>query len=356
MGLHDRDYYRSANAGGGFGAWGLDGLTPVVKWLLVANIGVFLVQIFVVREVRFSPLEMLRKYNPELDKLITRAEGGDQSARDALKKKFPEFDKLPAENEEDSVFLPPERISIVQEWFELDTKKVLDRGQVWRLLTAAFCHDRHAVWHILINMLCLYWFGGTLESMYGSREFLLFYLTAAVVSSLAFVGMDLYTGSTIPAVGASGAVMAVMVLYTMHFPHEIFCIFLVLRIEMRWLMLLYVIWDLHPVLLALAGDRVFSGVGHAAHLGGAAFGFLYAKYQWRLEPLGARLWGMRRRWQRRTTLRLAPDIIPMPQPDFETDHLDQILQKILDSGQTSLTDEERELLREASIRLKKRPT
>ncbi|HYV37728.1 MAG TPA: rhomboid family intramembrane serine protease, partial [Gemmataceae bacterium] len=202
MGLHDRDYYRETRSGG----FGLDGLTPVLKFLLVANVAVFLLQIFWVREVRVSPLEMIRKYDPELDKLLTRSENGDQKARDTLKKKYPEFEKLTSDNDND--FFPPQRVSIVQEWFELDTNKVIRSGQVWRLLTCAFCHDRQAIWHILINMLCLFWFGGTMETMYGSREFLLFYLTAAVVSSLAFVGLDLYTGSSIPAVGASGAVMA----------------------------------------------------------------------------------------------------------------------------------------------------
>ena len=47
-------------------------------------------------------------------------------------------------------------------------------------------------------MLFLYWFGCTIEAMYGSREFLLFYLAAAVVAGLAFVGLDLYTGSSAP--------------------------------------------------------------------------------------------------------------------------------------------------------------
>ena len=137
----------------------------------------------------------------------------------------------------------------------LDTNKVIEQGQVWRLLTHAFCHDRHNILHIVFNMLFLFWFGRTLESMYGSREFLLFYLTAAICAALAYVALDLYTGSPIPAVGASGAVMAVVMLYTMHFPTEEIYICFIIPIQMRWLMVIFVIWDLHPVLLALAGSR-----------------------------------------------------------------------------------------------------
>ena len=47
------------------------------------------------------------------------------------------------------------------------------------------CHDRSGIFHIVFNMLFLYWFGCTLEMMYGWREFLLFYLAAAVFAALA---------------------------------------------------------------------------------------------------------------------------------------------------------------------------
>jgi len=112
-------------------------------------------------------------------------------------------------------------------------------------------------------MLLLYWFGCTLESMYGSREFLLFYLTAAVVAALAYIGLELYTNSNVPGVGASGATMAVAMLYATHFPRETFRIFWFWPVEMRWIVLVYVIWDLHPVLLALAGEPQMTGIGNA---------------------------------------------------------------------------------------------
>src|SRR5262249_36864532 len=155
---------------------------------------------------------------PQLDKLLSENED-DPDAMEGLRKEYPDLDKLLSGKKQLSDLLyPPQKVPVFQEWLQLDTKKVVYEGQVWRLLTHAFCHERYFIFHILFNMLCLYWFGCTLEMLYGSREFLLFYLTAAVVAALAFVGMDLYTGSTSPGIGASGAVMAVMMLYTMHFP------------------------------------------------------------------------------------------------------------------------------------------
>jgi membrane associated rhomboid family serine protease len=352
MGIYNRDYYRESNRSSG-GSWGLDDLTPVVKYLIVANVVVFLLQIFVVRDV--TSLEMLRRINPEIDKLFAE-NADDPEALDELKKQYPHLDEKGRRKKLFEMFMPHQRISIVQEWCELDTNKVVYGGQVWRLLTHAFCHSREAIWHILFNMLFLYWFGCTLESMYGPREFLLFYLTAAMVAALAYIGLDLYTGSSRPAIGASGAVMGVTMLFTMHFPRQIMYVFWVIPIEMRWLMALYLIWDLHPVLLTLSGDRVFSGIAHAAHLGGLAFGFLYYKFQWRLDTITERIAWPSWRWRRRPRLRLLqlPADSPEPEPDADAERVDQLLQKIYETGQASLTDEERAILRLASDRLKSR--
>ena len=301
---------------------------------------------------------------PELVKFIEEHRD-DPEAIEKFKKKYPEYADLLDDEEDDGFFPYREKVSYVQEWCELDTGKVVQKGQVWRVLTHAFCHDRYGVFHVLFNMLFLYWFGCTLESMYGSREFLLFYLAAAVIAGLAFVGLDLYTGSRIPGIGASGAVMAVTMLYAMHFPRETICIFWLIPIEMRWLMLLFIIWDLHPLLLTLGGDQMFTGIAHAAHLGGLAFGFAYGKSPWRLENIGGLIAAGSKRKPtaagraRKPAAKLGDRpmlrLVAEPEPDPEMDQVDEILDKISKSGQDSLNDDERALLRRASERLKNRP-
>lgn len=322
MGLYSRDYYREIDPN----PWGFGG-APVVKWVVIVNVVVFVLQIFVTRPPTLTP--------------------------DDLKARIEAKDAPPTPEEAVQLFRGLQRTSVVQEWLELDVPKVVYQGQVWRLLTHAFCHDRMWVLHILFNMILLYWFGRTVEIMYGSREFLLFYLAAALAAALAYVALDLYTGSPLPAVGASGAVMGVMMVYTVHFPREeiFYCWFF--PMQMRWWMALWCVYDLHPVLLALSGDRLHSGVGHAAHLGGLAFGFVYAWYEWRLEPLLAFL-----------PARRAPAAAPRPRPaarpaaaaaaaDPDAGRLDEVLEKISRSGQESLTDADRAVLRAASERLKR---
>src|SRR5262249_48321485 len=66
----------------------------------------------------------------------------------------------------------------ITRFFELNTEAVL-HGEVWRLLSYAFLHDTHSLWHIFINMLLLWWFGTEMEDIYGPKEFLTFYLVSA---------------------------------------------------------------------------------------------------------------------------------------------------------------------------------
>ncbi|MFT5128855.1 MAG: membrane associated rhomboid family serine protease, partial [Rhodothermales bacterium] len=238
--------------------------------------------------------------------------------------------------------------SVVEDWCALSPQKTM-RGQVWRLLTYAFCHSRFSVMHILFNMLFLWWFGKVLEQIYGGKELLLFYLSAAVLSGLAFLGISLATGDPTPAIGASGSVMALMMLYAIHFPRQRIYLFFVIPMEIRWLVLLYFLYDLHPVLLALSGNGADTGVAHAAHLGGMIFGFLYYRRQIRLEPLWNRLFRRRKRGPPQPIA--TPPELPSMQayrPSTPQDEeMDRILEKVFAEGLDTLTDTELEFLKSA---------
>ena len=250
-------------------------------------------------------------------------------------------------------------VSPVEQWLEFDPEAALFRGQIWRFVTYAFCHSRGDLLHIVFNMLFLWWFGRELESMYGSREFLLFYLTAAVASAAVFVGIELLISDRlVPMIGASGAVMGVLMLYATHFPRQRIWVFWGLfPVEIRWLVAFFVLVDLHPILLELGGNQIGSGVAHAAHLGGLLFGFVYRRFDWRLEntfrglrrPRFDRLIGARRK------IKLHRPSAPEPRDTLDS-QVDAILAKISTEGEASLSDREREILRAASEQYKKRTT
>jgi membrane associated rhomboid family serine protease len=230
------------------------------------------------------------------------------------------------------------------------------KGQVWRLITYAFCHDPHNPLHIIFNMLFLVWFGATLERMYGTREFLLFYFAGALVSGLVFLGLAYVLRDPTPSIGASGAIMSVVVLYAIHFPRDEMYFFLI-RVQIRFLVLFYVVIDLVPVLRALGGAGGRSdGVAHTAHLGGLAFGFAYHYFGLRLDRLGDSFKRFRAPRLRRAKPTEQFRIYDPPPVEERSENLevkvDAILEKIQAHGESSLTDQEREVLRTASQRYK----
>src|SRR5579884_1297768 len=203
MGFESRDYYRNGSYTQSFG-WQFD-MTPVVKYLIILNVAVFLLQIFITRPAKPDMADLDGPWNdPELRS--AKAPAGDAKKHAPTQEQKDEEARKARELMERMMnHSPSMQVSVVTEWLELDPQKTIGQGQLWRLISCAFCHDRLSIFHILFNMVALYWFGTRLERMYGSTEFLLFYLTAAICSSLAYVGLAYHTGSMTPAIGASGA-------------------------------------------------------------------------------------------------------------------------------------------------------
>jgi membrane associated rhomboid family serine protease len=77
-------------------------------------------------------------------------------------------------------------------------------GDWWRLITATFLH--YGPFHLLLNMLALFWFGSLLEQRIGSGRFLLLYLVSGLAGSAGALIMD----PTTPTVGASGAIFGIL--------------------------------------------------------------------------------------------------------------------------------------------------
>lgn len=378
MGLDNRDYLKDeakrygeggSSFGGGGGSFGAE--TPVCRNILIITIVVFLLQMFSVRTwnqeelatVRDKMLESyqealfdLQQSQPVIDdaerELSSTTRDQTQLARD-LALRIEELQST--ENLTSQMLgLPNRKISVVQNWLQLESPKVLS-GQVWRLITCAFCHDRNYIGHIIFNMLLLWIFGRRLESMYGSKEFLLFYLSAAAIASACYMAIDFATGLPVPMIGASGAIMAVVTLYAVHFPTETIYIFFVLPVEIRWVVLMYAIYDLHPLLMQAAGDPMTDNIAHAAHLGGLAFGYLYGTRKFRLADYISGIdhwWKVRQRGFRVVSEDSPPTVSRKTQK--LADEMDAILKKISDQGEASLTAGERKTLERASRELRDR--
>lgn len=149
----------------------------------------------------------------------------------------------------------------------------IEQGRFWTLLTSVFSH--FMLFHLLINMYVFFGFGAMIENYLGGKRFLNFYLMAGVAGSLAhsLVSAVLLGRPELMALGASGAVSGVIMLFSVLFPHEKILLFGLIPIPAMGGALFFVGIDLWGLIAQTQGGTL--PIGHGAHLGGALFGFLY---------------------------------------------------------------------------------
>jgi membrane associated rhomboid family serine protease len=148
--------------------------------------------------------------------------------------------------------------------------RIFPDKSVWlALLTSMFLHG--GLLHLGGNLLFLWIFGNNIEDHLGHLKFAIFYLIAGIAASALHIGLNL--DSTVPVIGASGAIAGVMGVYLVWFPRApvrtlIFLGFFVTMINVR------AMWLLGFWFLSQFFTNPNSGVAWAAHVGGFVFGVL----------------------------------------------------------------------------------
>ena len=231
----------------------------------------------------------------------------------------------------------------------------LRRGMIWQLVTYMFLHGH--LWHLVGNMLGLFFFGRELEAKLGPRRFLYLYFGGGILGAigwLALGALGLYS-LDFPMIGASGAVFAIVGAYAALFPYRqvTLLLFFVLPVTMT-ARTLAIVFGIMSLAMLSAGDRI----AHAAHLAGGIAGYLYAMYlasgsvrfsapSWgRAQHARGGLQDLFARWRRsRFRVSRSPDRDDRP---VDWERVDQILVKIKMSGFSALTASERAELERAS--------
>jgi membrane associated rhomboid family serine protease len=179
--------------------------------------------------------------------------------------------------------------AFMAKYFVVSTHR-LDHGFWWTLITAAFSHQE--LWHLALNMFVLWSFGNVIERLLGFRVFVGFYLVAAVISSAShcFVSSVLIGDNRIAALGASGAVSAVLIAFALLFPRHKILLFAVIPVPAIAGALLFVAMDVWGLVAQTRGAAL--PIGHGAHLGGALCGLVfwasYLRQRFQVEHIGAR--------------------------------------------------------------------
>jgi membrane associated rhomboid family serine protease len=235
----------------------------------------------------------------------------------------------------------------VTAWFSLYPDVFVRPWQAYQLLTYGFLHDPTDFRHIIFNMLGLWFFGRLVEERYGSREYLTFFLVAVVLAGVVWLVGELVANRGIASaptmLGASGGISAVLILFAMNYPHQTVLFMFIIPMPMWLLAVIIVVFD------AYGAVHRSGNVAFTAHLGGAAFGYLYYRWGGRLD----RWLPSANVWKR---LKPGPKLrVHDPDEAEEMDRrVNEILKKIQEHSEASLSRSERRYMQKASREYQKR--
>ena len=250
---------------------------------------------------------------------------------------------------------------VIAHWLELPSDLGVLLRHPWTVLTYAFVH--RDFWHILWNMLNLYWFGQLVREYLGDRRLVSLYVLGGLAGAAVFLLSynlipKLVDGPGALVVGASGAVTAIIVAAATLLPDYTFSLILIGPVKIKWVAAVVVI-------LSLAGVNGGNAGGEIAHLGGALLGFVFVKQLQAGRDLGRPVQAVgnffanlasRRPAMRVSTPRRAEPVAatasssgkkPVPNQPLQ-DEIDLILDKISRSGYESLSKDEKQKLFRAS--------
>ncbi len=163
------------------------------------------------------------------------------------------------------------------------------KGWLWQPATYMWLHSPTSIMHILFNMFALWMFGGQMESLWGSRRFLNFYLTCGIGAGFLIFFWNLLFPSVyaVPTLGASGAIFGLLTAFSLTWPDRtIMLLFPPIPIKAIWFI---------PFLFVM---QLFAGGGNVSHVGHLG-GVLVAAYLLRDQLRGAlNFKGLRYRWHR----------------------------------------------------------
>ncbi|MDP7069877.1 MAG: rhomboid family intramembrane serine protease [Phycisphaerales bacterium] len=382
MGLADRDYLRETPrsaatfASGGMGT-GQSWLRTVNAWLIIVCVAVFVLDGFLTQFA--GPIETGRYWVEQPNQTWVEVEGTpffgtqDRPADTHLGKQRTSLkvtlkDRKGLERQEVITGLPVydgagtllgiaegHNASPIQRFLHFSTKKVVGGAELWRLIGFQFLHAD--LFHLMFNMIALYFFGPLIERVLGGKRYLAFYLLCGVAGGLLYLLLNLagyvwvgslglpaipgllFNATGTPLIGASAGVFGVLVGGAFLAPNVMVLVFFVLPMRLAT-----VAW----VLIVISVVSIFFGAGNAggeaAHLGGAIAGFGFIRHPDRLH----RFFDWLGRFDP-TSRRFRTGGQPSSSPPRH-DEIDRILAKISREGLQSLNAREKKVLQEASQR------
>ena len=154
---------------------------------------------------------------------------------------------------------------------------VIKERFLWQPLSYMFVHVDF--WHVLLNMLVLWWFGCDIERSFGSKYFLRYYLLTGVGAGVFTLLLSM--NSPVPVIGASGAIFGLLLAFAILFPNRRIYIMFVLPVKAKWAVLAFATMEFLMVF-----DSRSTGVSHLTHIGGLLVGLVWFGYYLKILRIG----------------------------------------------------------------------
>ena len=219
-------------------------------------------------------------------------------------------------------------------WFTIDATLSEFILKPWSILTYGFIHGSFS--HIFWNMLILYYFGNILKNIFGEKLILNLFLSGIVAGGLTYLIsynlFPVFKGVNSVMIGASAGVMSVLFFLAAYNPqYRIRIIFF--DIKILYIALFLFFYDIIQIPLNNSG-------GHIAHIGGALWGYYYSvKYNNGSDLVNSIFSYFKKNTNNKPSVKSKKD-----NKNFDQNKIDEILDKISDSGYDSLTKSEKEYL------------
>ncbi|MFA5293579.1 MAG: rhomboid family intramembrane serine protease [Phycisphaerae bacterium] len=275
MSVYDRDYYRpdyENNTARPQMQFRLPQLTPVVKWLLILNVSIYLLSIII------KPLGWF-----------------------------------------------------IYDWLSVDATSTFRSLQLWRLVGYQFLHDLTNPWHLIWNMVGLYFLGPTLERFWQSKKFLTFYLLCGIAGGVFYLMLANFGAVRAGfLIGASGSILGMLAACAILFPQfVVFLLFFPVPIRIAAVILTF----FYIANIFIGSSNAGGDVAHLAGMAaGAGYVYLWPKFKNKYKPASPS-----NDWEKK--FRAYSEL---------QREVDRILVKVNEQGITSLTKKEKKTLEEAT--------
>ena len=229
-------------------------------------------------------------------------------------------------------------------WFSLQPDFDLLLVRPWTIISYGFLHL--GFFHILFNMMVLYYFGNLFSDFFNSKQFLVYLILGIISGGLIYMLSYNYmpglkTQDSL-LVGASAGVMAIVIGISSHIPHYSLSFRFIGNIKLLYIAVVLVVLDVVQIPTGNAG-------GHLAHLGGSLLGYVMTRYMNQGTGLITWMTGTMTKKEKRPLKTVYKSTKKTTYKKKETKSeeqaiIDSILDKISKSGYETLTKEEKDYL------------